>query len=479
MKMWGINEFAARFPNAVCGILTLIVLYLMGRKLHSARFGRVWALAYFGSVLPHLYFKSGIIDPWFNLFIFVGIYFFILATWKRAGRESILLPRSMLFYLFVGGFLIGLGILTKGPVAYLVACLTFGVYWILKRFRMFVSVPQFLLFSLAATLAMAAWYGIETWKNGPWFINEFNRYQYRLFSTPDAGHKGFPGYHFVVVLIGCFPASIFCLDDLFRKSELSGHLKDFRTWMIVLMGVVLVLFSIVQSKIVHYSSLAYFPLTFLAALGMHNWMTRHRKLTPALKVGLYGIGGLYAFATLVAPWIGRNIHLLRPLIKDPFAQANLDASVNWTGLESLVALVMVASLVMTIYFMNRHEAGIGFKFLFGGTAVFLTLTLFLFIGKIESYSQRAAVNFMESLQGKDIYINTHGYKSYAKLFYTRKPGSAGPNDGDKFFMFRGNIDKDVYVVTKIHKTESLEELPDMEKIGEENGFVFYRRRAKK
>ena len=438
MKLWGINEFAARFPNAICGILTLVLLYLMGKRLWNARFGFIWALAYFGSVLPHLYFKSGIIDPWFNLFIFGGIYVFILGTWKRTKISSIQIARTPWYYFLVGGLLIGLGILTKGPVAYLIAGLTFGVYWILKRFRMFVSVPQFLMFTVAATLAMATWYGIETWKNGPWFINEFNRYQYRLFSTPDAGHRGFPGYHFVVILVGCFPASIFCLDELFKPIKLKeAHLKDFRTWMIVLMSVVVVLFSIVQSKIVHYSSMAYFPLSFLAALSMYHWMTYWRKFSRWMKIGLYGIGGLYAFATLVMPWVGRNVDLLIPLIKDPFAQANLQAEVAWMGWESLVAVIMIGSLILGTYFMKTHEAEVGFKFLFGGTAVFVFATLIFFIGKIETYSQRAAIEHMKSLQGKDIYINTHGYKSYAKLFYTQKPGRTNPKDGDKFWMFRG------------------------------------------
>ena len=35
MKLFGINEFAARFPNAVCGIITLIILFNIGRILHD------------------------------------------------------------------------------------------------------------------------------------------------------------------------------------------------------------------------------------------------------------------------------------------------------------------------------------------------------------------------------------------------------------------------------------------------------------
>ena len=87
MKIFGVNEFAARFPNAVCGILTLLVLYRLGKKIFDESFGMLWVLVYAGSVLPHFYFKSGIIDPWFNFFIFLAIYQFFLYT-DLAGNRS-------------------------------------------------------------------------------------------------------------------------------------------------------------------------------------------------------------------------------------------------------------------------------------------------------------------------------------------------------------------------------------------------------
>ena len=66
MKIFGINEFAARFPNAICGIVTLLIIFNIGRKIRNNLFGLLWVMAYAGSVLPFFYFKSGIIDPWFN-----------------------------------------------------------------------------------------------------------------------------------------------------------------------------------------------------------------------------------------------------------------------------------------------------------------------------------------------------------------------------------------------------------------------------
>ena len=77
MHFLGINEYAARLPNALCGIATLLVIYHFGKRLYDATFGWLWVLSYVGSILPHLYFKSGIIDPIFNLFIFLSLLFFL------------------------------------------------------------------------------------------------------------------------------------------------------------------------------------------------------------------------------------------------------------------------------------------------------------------------------------------------------------------------------------------------------------------
>ncbi|HMD68053.1 MAG TPA: glycosyltransferase family 39 protein, partial [Chitinivibrionales bacterium] len=39
MTVFGVNEFAARFVNALCGIVTLLVVYRIGRSVFDRRFG--------------------------------------------------------------------------------------------------------------------------------------------------------------------------------------------------------------------------------------------------------------------------------------------------------------------------------------------------------------------------------------------------------------------------------------------------------
>ncbi len=476
MHFLGVGEYAARLPNAICGILTLVLLFNIGKTLFNTRFGLIWAGVYFGSILPFLYFKSGIIDPFFNLFIFLGLYFFIRYYWQKNRFDGLDNWRRPLWLLFWGGFFIGMGILTKGQVAYLIAVLTMFVYWIYQRFRFYINIPEFLFFTFAATLVTLAWYGLETWMNGPWFIKEFNRYQFELFSSPSAGHKGFPGYHFAVLLVGCFPASVFTLRAFGRLPATDfNYQHDFRRWMKYLFWVVLILFTVVQSKIVHYSSMCYFPLTFLAAEVIYRMIAGEVAFARWMRITLVAIGSLYILATIALPIIGQRPEMLAPLFNDPFARGNLEAEINWTGWEATAGIALTGVLIATLLLARRGRIVRSMQVLFGGTAVFVMLTLVFFIKRIEGYSQRAAIDFFKSKAGENSYVITHAYKSFGHLFYTRKPPVANEKSYDKEWLLRGDIDRDVYVVTKVHKADELRAVGTLEEIGERNGFVFFHR----
>ena len=97
---------------------------------------------------------------------------------------------------------------------------------------------------------------------------------------------------------------------------------------------------------------------------------------------------------------------------------------------------------------------------------------------IEAYSQRASIEFMQSLQGEDVYVDVLGYKSYAQLFYARKPMHKNPLHSNKSFLLHGDIDKDVYFVTRIDRLDGLGLPSDVKEVGRKNGFVFLKREKK-
>src|SRR5205085_9634242 len=104
--------------------------------------------------------------------------------------------------------------------------------------------------------------------------------------------------------------------------------------------------------------------------------------------------------------------------------------------------------------------------------------LWFFIGRIESISQGAAMSFFEQTQGQDVYVKNIGYRSYGPFFYTKKPPVTNSNYYNERWLLRGPIDKDVLFITKITETNKLDSLTDATRLGEKNGFVFYRRTKK-
>src|SRR6185437_1296504 len=162
MSVFGVNEFAARFPNAVIGIITLVFVFSIGRKLINEKFGWIWVLCYIGSYLPHFYFKTGLIDPLFNLFTFAGIYQFVLLTNIENFK-----PAKNFRIAVLAGIFIGLAILTKGPVALLVTAFCLFFYWLLFRFKPVIPFRYLFVFLVSAFIVSCAWFGLNTIKNGP------------------------------------------------------------------------------------------------------------------------------------------------------------------------------------------------------------------------------------------------------------------------------------------------------------------------
>lgn len=485
MNVFGVGDYAARFPNAVFGILVLPLLYTLGKKMHSKKFGVYWALAWFGSILPHLYFKSGIIDPVFNFFIFLAIYFLIRYQWDRNGYNARSGTKHVWLFLTLAGVSTGLAMLTKGPVAFLIISLTLGVYWIWQRFKWFISVPHFIYFTTISLLVVLVWVGLNYVEHGPKFILEFTIRQWTMLTTPDAGHGGFLGYHFVVLLVGCFPASIFAIQAMLKKDHSASTSQlDFRRWMLILFWVVLILFSIVTTKIVHYSSMAYYPLTYLAAVSLMNIDKGKWKFTIFMKVGLWIIGGIAALITIALPFIGMNIQKLKFLFEqDAFALQNIEAKINWTGFESLAGIFLLAILLFSLL-SKRSDYALRFRTLFLGMGVWVMLTLIFDIGKIEAISQRAAVEFWEKHAGEDCYVTTFGYKSYAHLYYARvSPQIANEQNhvnGNIAWLLLGKVDKPVYISCKVTSHEQFEsEIKDAQFLYSKNGFYFYKRVPKK
>ncbi|MBO9732976.1 MAG: glycosyltransferase family 39 protein [Chitinophaga sp.] len=472
MMIFGVNDFAARFPNAIIGVATIVSLFAIGKRLVDEKLGFWWALVYAGSWLPHFYFKSGIIDPTFNFFIFLSIYFAYRITYNsRPYRMAIL-----------SGLFLGLAVLTKGPVAILVALLTLLVYWLWNKAKIGIGFAHLGLIALFASLTTLLWFGYEIVAHGWWFVNEFVAYQIRLLTTEDAGHGGPFLYHWIVLLIGCFPASTFLFSYLQRRKKTiystpaATEMKDFKIWMWVLFWVVLILFSIVKTKIVHYSSLCYFPLSFLAAWQVYK-IAEGKQLLKGWNIALiFFIGLVLGLAIALLPLVGVYKDMLIPYIGDKFALANLQAIVPWSVTESVYGVGYMILVVISGVLLVRKQVVKGLLCLFLSTIVVIQVTVVHFVPKIEAYSQRAAIDYFISLQGKDVYVKALGYHSYAQHYYTREQPHTNKNYYNLDWLLNGQIDKPAYFICRITDSEPYRQHPNLEVIGEKNGFVFLKRK---
>ncbi len=464
MKLFGVNEFAARFPNAIFGIITLVTLYVIGKKEKDAKFGIIWALLFFASMLPHLYFKSGIIDPVFNYFIFTAIYFLMRAMNDVAHkfRNSA-----------ISGTLIGFAIITKGPVGFLLLLLTFGVIIILGKLKVWPRIKDVAIFALTTFLVTFMWYGAEVVANGPWFLVEFIKYQIDLFSNPVAGHEQPIYYHFVVVFLGCFPMSVLALGS-FNKTTTSTN--PLAKWMMVLFWVVMILFTIVTTKIVHYSSMAYLPLSYLAALYINRLIKAKSTVPKAISWVYLVVGLVFGILLTSLPLVIYFIETIKPFIDDPFAVAGLLKPVHWSGFEFMIGLIFMAAVIVSTVYLFKSNLLKSISIMSGGTAITLLLYSMFIIPKIEQHTQGSLINFLKSVEGEDVYVTTSGFYSYAPFFYFKQPNDNLEKRDNKQWLITGEIDKPVYIISKITDTY-LPLLPELTLIKEEGGYRFYRRDA--
>ncbi|MCF6359727.1 MAG: glycosyltransferase family 39 protein [Cyclobacteriaceae bacterium] len=462
MKLFGVNEFAARFPNAVFGIITLVTLYIIGKREKGTDFGLMWALLFFGSMLPHLYFKSGIIDPVFNYFIFTAIYFLMKAM---TSAEHKLRNSS------ISGALIGFAIITKGPVGFLLLLLTFIVILTVDKFRHWPRIKDIVVFALTTFLVSFMWYGAEVIANGPWFLVEFIKYQIDLFSNPVAGHEQPVYYHFVVVFLGCFPMSVLALGS-FNKKNISNN--QLAKWMMVLFWVVMVLFTIVTTKIVHYSSMAYLPLSYLAAQYITQLGAEKRKMPKPIVWVYLGIGLIFGTLLTSLPLVVYFINDIKPYINDPFAVAGLMKPVIWSGYEFAIGLTFLGAVVYSAVLLFKSKTVKGLTIMGIGTGVTLLLYSMFIVPKIEQHTQGSLVDFLESVQGEDVYVTTSGFHSYAPFFYFKQPNDNLEKRANNQWLIKGEIDKPVYIISKITDTH-LPKLTDLELLKEEGGYRFYKR----
>ncbi len=499
MYIFGVNEFSARLPNALIGMATLAVIYHIGKKIYDEKFGILWVCMYVGSFLPAFYFKSGIIDPLFNLFIFLSLY--QLTLWSSAENT-----KKRNFNAFLGGIFMGIAVLAKGPVALLLVGVSGLIFWIMSQ-KLNTFRPLEIVIYAGMTLVIASiWFLPEILKNGTWFLKEFVDYQLGLaFKSEDSGHEQPFFYHPLVLLLGCFPASVLFF-GIFVKKETKNLLnsennhkitieKNFILWNKLLFFVTLIIFSIVKAKIIHYSSLCYFPLTFLASVYANQVINGERKMIFWHKYLLFFIGFLWGMAILLVPLIDFLKPTIIPIIDDKFLVMSLQSTVIWGGFEWIIGVFFLVGLVYFLFFNKKIEYY--FFGLLGVTGLALQLLLVLIIPKVERYTQGNLIDFLKELSKEDCFVSPYNFHSYAHHYYAKvsmenakikrnylektfgketlgKNSYSTQKDKWNEYLLSGNAPKTAYLIVR-ENGDKYPQLDKIEKVYDKYGFKIYKR----
>ncbi len=490
MNLFGVGEFAARLPNAVCGVFTIVTLYVVGKKFLSQKFGLLWALIHAGTMLPSLYFKSGVIDPWYNYFIFISLILFIVAMHTDNAKKWL--------YISFSGMILGIAVLTKGPTALLIEGACIFLFLLLSGNIKFLFKPLFFFFLFTILFSASSWFLFQYLNGKSYIIEQFINYQLRLLNTEDSGHGGPFIYHFIVLLLGCFPTSLIFILSYRNRKAITLPQAHLRLTLLILFWVVLIVFSIVKTKIVHYSSLCYFPISFIAAFGiLHKDLSLNFKFT--FKTLFIFITSAIAIVFLAFTQINKlkPFILEKDLIKDEFGKLNLNAELIWLGYEWLIPFIFIVGMLF-IYKGIKTQATRSIIVGFVMNVLFIVGAINTFVPKVELISQHSAIAFYKECAKHDCYVETNNFKSYAYVFYSnRKPEHYQSKlfkdfldyfysvQQDKSFLLNyyatancywmktGEIDKIAFIVSKTPNNFDLKDYPYIREMYRANGFSFF------
>ena len=246
------------------------------------------------------------------------------------------------------------------------------------------------------------------------------------------------------------------------------------TWLRSLFWVVLILFSLVQTKIVHYSSLAYFPLSYFAASAI---LRTDPARPPRAWTWKWATGIPLLILLLAIPLVGRHATYFQELLRDdPDIAPRLALPVAWPWWTLLPGVIFALGWAYSGWWLARgREIRRAVPVLLGATAIATSLGLQLLAPRIESYTQREVRLFFAEHAGEPAYGLPLGFKSYLHLFYGRRSLAVGRAEETRSVWYRtAPPGLPVWIAAPSHRREELEAaLPEAERQYERGGFTFY------
>ncbi len=316
-RVFGENDFAARFPSAVAAALVAAVLLAWGRRLENERAGWWAAIIFTLCLQTFMHAKAAVADMWLTLFMTTAFWAGYRLLEDSLGRDDGAArpaARSRIFgvapyrgwwWIFHGS--LALAFLAKGPVGWLPLLAIPAV----KLFQRDVRLTKRFAFvsGMLVMVALVAAWGIPACLRTNW---EFLRVGLghhvidRSFVTMEGhGGKSLGAYlltlpfYFLTVFLSFFPWSI-KIPWLTRTLRRERDAAD--NYLITGAAVVFIVFTLVKTKLPHYT-LPAFPL--LALLLARHWSRAPGAARSFKRIAVTTGCILWAVALLLFPFAPR------------------------------------------------------------------------------------------------------------------------------------------------------------------------------
>ena len=273
---FGVTDFAARFFPALFAAAGLLLTYGFARRLYDERTA-FWSAIILGTGVLYAFLAKLILTD-MSLFVFFGgtLAAFFLGYYERQQK-----------FFYIAYACAGLGVLTKGPVGFLLPGLVILVFLLAARdlsaLRR-ICLPTGLLVFAAVC---APWYIYMYLVHGADFINTFLGIHNVLRATVSEHAKWNVWYFYIgIYFIGMFPWSFALPLALYRAWRIRPSIDTRALFLLVWAVVVPVFFQLMATKYPTYSFPAFLPTAILTArLLAHN--PRVLKAGAILGMGLY------------------------------------------------------------------------------------------------------------------------------------------------------------------------------------------------
>jgi 4-amino-4-deoxy-L-arabinose transferase-like glycosyltransferase len=278
--VFGESDFSARFPSAIFAAATVVLTAAWASRLYGASVG-FWSGMVLGTCLQFfVHGRAAVADM-------PMIFFFTAATWtaweRSQGQRSSLL--WLCFYLALAA-----GFLAKGPVALLpiIGPFLFGLW---TGTPMHFQLRSAIGGGLLVLITIGFW-GIPALilTHGEFFQVGIGKHVVMRSVAPLQSHgaSGIGGYflllpfYLVTLLFSLFPWSLF-LPGTIQRLRLG--LDSFERYALCAIGVVLIVFSLLQTKLPHYILPAFPLIAILVGRTVHE--SRFRKIVAISAIAVY------------------------------------------------------------------------------------------------------------------------------------------------------------------------------------------------